>query len=420
MKHSNNQTDVIELEAEEIPLETKIENELVKANVTDAVITELEKIYSGLVLRSIDDKENYLIIKEARKNVRAVEIIVEKVCKHGREDAIKEQKLWLAKEKFHLERTGKVKNPLEAEIKKFDDEVERKELEEKQRKEAAYMQRQSALIKYGATYTPVDGGSFVLNHISYEVALIKDSDEEVWQEIILPKYKAEFEKIEAVRVEEENKRKAEMEAMQKQREEIERQTRELTEARAALQKQTDEANRQQQAADQQKQDELLRQKRERINNRSDQLMSLGMKFSFQYDAHVLEDVNVDNKTELCLFNDAEWNALIEKITPVIEERKKAIEEKIIADAEVKKQKDIEAALEKERQRVAEEKRLQEVKEKQEAEHKAEELAKASDKQKWDMWIDVVKQLLPPTTMRSTIYKSKSQTAQQKLNEIINL
>jgi len=58
-----------------------------------------------------------------------------------------------------------------------------------------------------------------------------------------------------------------------------------------------------------------------INARYEQLFALGMKFNGQYGCYMYEDVNVDNATEICLFNEEEWNALIEKITPVIAKRK---------------------------------------------------------------------------------------------------
>ena len=58
----------------------------------------------------------------------------------------------------------------------------------------------------------------------------------------------------------------------------------------------------------------------KIITRCKQLQELGMTFNFKYNAYVFEDVNVDNPTEICLLNDKEWDALIEKITPVIKER----------------------------------------------------------------------------------------------------
>src|SRR5215831_6530306 len=79
--------------------ESEINNALIKENVTDRVIASLKAQYEGLKLKSIDDKEGYLEIKEARNNVRKIGILAEKVCKKGREEALRTQKLWIAKEK---------------------------------------------------------------------------------------------------------------------------------------------------------------------------------------------------------------------------------------------------------------------------------------------------------------------------------
>lgn len=425
MKRKETNLEVLEVEAEELelPLEKKIEKALIKENITDKVIEELKNRYSGLKLKAIDDKESYLQIKEAKKNVRAIGIITEKLCKHGREDAVKEQRLWLAKEKEILAKIDEVQEPLENEIKKFEDEVERLENEEKERKEKVFQERQSILIKYGAQY---NNGSFELNHISYQIDNIKEADDEIWESIILPKFYAEFEKLEAekVRIEKDReaaalKLKQEQDELNRQREEMEKQRKGLEKAQAEMQRMKEEAEREQRRIEQEKQDKLIKERRERINKRYDQLFSLGMKFNAQYEAYVFEDVNVDNKTEINLLNDEQWTALINKITPVIEEKKKAILEKQTAEAEAQKQKEIEAALQEERDRVAKEKAAAELKAQQEKIRKEEELAQAGDKVKW---ADILRQLneLSIPEMRSRIYRQRIQILKEKISEIKEL
>lgn len=422
MKNETN-LEVLEVEAEEIPLEKKIENALVRENITDTVIAELKERYSGLKLKSLDDKGGYLQIKEARKNVRAVGIITEKLCKHGREDAIKEQKLWLATEKRILDKIAKVQEPLEDEIKKFDDEVERKENEEKERKEKVFQERQATLIKLGAVY---NNGQFVLNHIEYEIGNIREAEKDVWEEIILPKYKDEFEKNEAekVRIEKEReavalKLKQEQDELNRQREEMERQKKELVEAQAAMQKMKDDAEREQRRMEQERQDKLIREQRERIEKRYDHLSKLGMRYNSQYDAYVLEDINVDNKTEITLLNDEEWGNLIATITPIVEEKKRAIELKRLTEIEAKRLADIEAALKAERERVAKEKADAEFKAQQAELFRQEKLEQAKDKEKWELFIEAIKKL-ETFDMRSGQYRKRMQIAKEKLSEIIEL
>ena len=443
MKKNETKLEVLELEAEEIPLEQKIENSLIKANVTNAVIKKLEERYSGMKLKSVDDKENYLQIKEAKKNVRAVGIIIEKTCKAGREDAIKTQKLWLAKEKELLGKIEKVQLPLELEIKKFDDEVARKENEEKERREKVFQERQAVLIKYGAQY---NNGSFELNHISYEIENIKQADEDIWQSIILPKYYAEFEKVEAdkVRIEKEReaaalKLKEEQEELLRQRAEMEKERQELIEQAAEMKRMKDDAER-----------EKRREVEERISKRCNQLSVLGMKYDGRYDAYVFEGINVDNKTEISLLTESEWESLLESVTLVINERKKDIEEvrekqerqRIAGKARFSSLSEIGVINESEvnlgcmsdddwntmwsayksrYDKEQHEKWLADMKLKEELEEqkKAEELAQAGDKVKWADVLRQIKELSIPE-MKSPAYRKKVAILKEKISEIQEL
>src|SRR5215469_10329404 len=181
----------------EVNIYSEINAALEKENVTDKVISQLKEEYGGMKLRSIEDKEGYIDIKNARRNVRSIGILAEKACRKGREEAVRTQKLWIEKEKEVLKRIAEVQDPLDAEIDKYEKEVARKEEAERQRIAEQTILRHGILMRLGANYI---GGSFVLNHISYESTLVKEVDEDIWQNTILPKYKAEFERVEADRV----------------------------------------------------------------------------------------------------------------------------------------------------------------------------------------------------------------------------
>src|SRR5690348_4198152 len=279
MKKENN-SGIIELEAEEMllegSLENVIENTLIKANVTDKVLAALKEKYSGIKLRDVEDKETYLEAKEARKEVRKVGIITEKICKAGREDAVKIQKMWLSKEKEILGKIAEVQDPLDAEIKKFDDEIERKEQEEQKRKEEKWINRQAVLTKYGATY---QDGSFVLKHISYEAELIKSSEEDTWNDTILPKYRKVYEEIESERVAEENKRKLEQERLQKEREAFEEQQRLFKKQQDEFNKQREEQEKRIRLEQEQKESAERQRLQLRANKRYKQLQLLGMQYN---------------------------------------------------------------------------------------------------------------------------------------------
>lgn len=398
-----NNNEVIEVQAEEIsnnPLDKKIEQELVKANVTEMVIAELTKKYGSLRLKSIDDKESYLELKAARKEVRKIGILTEECCENGRASAVKEQRLWLAKQKEVLAKIALVQDPIDADIKRFDDEEARLDAIKKESEKERLIKRQSSLIKLGASYV---GGSYTLDHISYDASNIQEADDEFFEGIILPKYQKQFDINQAEVVTAENKRKEEADKLKKEREDLENQQAEMKRQQEELKKQQDDLARQKQV----EQDRAAQVERERkeamINARGNQLRGLGMTFDFVNDGYTFYDVNVDNKTEVCLLGVEEWNTLVEKITPVIADRKKEAEEAALAKIEKEKQNAIEAAATKERERVAEVERLAELKKQQEAE----DLAKASDKEKLAAYVKAIKDV-PVPAFKSKTYKDKIQ------------
>ncbi len=410
-------------EIEVLPLEKVIEQTLIRENVTDKVIAELKNRYGALKLKSLDDHEGYLDISEARKTVRKVGILAEKICKQGRSDAVRTQKLWLQKEADVLEKIGEVQDPLDAEIKKFEDEKERRELEESKRQEQQFQQRQQSIVRLGANW--IDG-SFVLSEISYEVSIIKEVDDEMWDAVIFPKYQKVFDRVEAERVAEETKRreaeeklKAEQEAFRKQQEEFRQQQEAFAKQKAEMDRMQSEADRLKREAEEQAAAKHRQQRQEKLDNRMKQLYGLGMTFSFQYDAFVFEDVNVDNHTEICLFNDAEWDNLIAIITPVIAERKAAAELKKeeIRLAELEKAK--EQARKDETERIAAIQRQKEADARLAEENRQKALAEAGDKANWEDVVGKLKAIQFPA-FKSGQYRRIAQIAKEKIEEAITL
>lgn len=401
-------------------LETVINSTLVKHNITDAVIAGLKDKYKDVKLKDINDKESYLECVSASKEIRKVEIIIEKVCKVGREDAVREQKLWLAEEKKRLNSTGEFKNPIDADIKKFDDNLAEQEAAEKRKQEEQFMSRQTTLLKMEAVYS---GNSFTLGNVSYEINNIKEADEEIWNDVILAKYKKEFEKVEAVRADEEKKKQEAADELARQQElfaeqklAFERQQKELADQQKLLDEQKKKQDDEIRETQQRKDNEVREAKATQDRNRIQQLQSLGLHFTVQGNAYVYEDVNVDVMTELNLFDEAQWNKLIEEITPIIDERKLAALRKEQARIEKEKQDAIDLAIQQEKDRVAEEKRLDEVKRQQEEQLRLEELAKASDKDKWASFLSLHNAITLPE-FKSAIYKSKLQQYKEKMEEV---
>jgi len=404
MKRNQN-TEVIEVEAEEmlpeVPLEKKIEQELVKANITEKVIAALKETYGGMKLKAIDDKETYLEISAARKIVRKVGIITEDICKKGRESAVKEQRLWLAKQSEILKKIGEVQDPLDAEIKKFEDEVERKEIEEKKRQEEIYINRQATLSKYGATY---NNGSFELKHISYEVELIKQADDEQWNDTILPKYRKVYEEVEAERVAEETKRKEEADRLKAEQDKFaedqrkfREQQEEFTRQQKTLQEQKDEVDRKERERKKQEQKEIDAANEEKLKYRISKLPG------WSYNGVTVSDHGniFGSKEEFLALTTKEFESKAADNELYEETLRKIAEKKRLDDIELEKQK----AAQQEREKIQEEQRQVELKKQQDEQRRLQELELAGDKSKYEDLISYLKKY-PKHAMKSNMYKGK--------------
>lgn len=76
-----------------------IETELVKANLTDQVISKMRSDYMGLVVKDRSDKPGFEAVSTARKEAKKFRVSVEKFLKALRAPATDFQKAVVAKEK---------------------------------------------------------------------------------------------------------------------------------------------------------------------------------------------------------------------------------------------------------------------------------------------------------------------------------
>jgi hypothetical protein len=298
---------------------------------------------------------------------------------------------------------------LDAEIKKFEDEVARKENEEKQRREEAFMARQASLFKYGAEYR---NGNYELAELSYESELIKNAEDEMWEGIILPKFRKVYEQKEAARVAEETKRREEMERQEKERKELEerqaafrKEQEEFERQKRELQEQKDKQEREIREAEQKKQHEEFQKRISIRNSRVSELKNLGCVYDELDGLYLYYGIAVIALSELEALSDSEWNKSLVQINIKISEIKSAKEAEHIAQIEKEKKEIADLAAKKERERIEEEQRQIQLKKQQEAERLQKELDAANDKTKY---ADVVKYLsaCPIYEMKSSLYKSK--------------
>jgi hypothetical protein len=225
---------------EEQSVETKIEYALSKANITDKVIAGLKENYLPLTINGQEDKEGFKKVVEARKDCKGWRVLAKRICKEGREEAVKIQKSWLAKESEVVSEIESVETYLEKLETEYEEERDRLKAEADAKKEQVAAVRYSELMKLGATN---NGVSYVLEDVSYEVMVIKGVDEEIFNEQVLPKYKAIFDRIEAEKAELAKKEAEEKERLEAEKAEFERQQREFKEKQEAFAKQQEEAAR---------------------------------------------------------------------------------------------------------------------------------------------------------------------------------
>lgn len=397
---------------EEIPLEKQIDRTLVKHNVTNAVIAKLKKDFGGLKLNDVNDKENYLIICDAKKSVRKVGIITEKICKEGRSDAIKIQKMWLAKEAEILGKIAEVQDPLDAEIKKFEDEEKRLEQVEQERKDNQYNTRQTELIKMGATLA---NGCLNINDLSIETSNIREVDDEDYNETILPLFKLQYEKNEAARVAEENKKRLEREEFEKQQLKLKEQQEEMKKRQEQLELQKKEFQEKIKEAERIRQEEESKVVMKKFNERFDMLT--GYSFNGSVVKNNLGQA-LGNVEYVVGLSDEVFNEMVSMNNKAIEDRKKQQEE----NRQLELQRAQEEAAQKERERIEEEQRQAKIKAEQEEQARIEDAAKATDKEKWATFVTALNEFyianLPE--FKSKGYKDKRAIAKEKFEEISEL
>ncbi len=215
-----------------------IETSLVKQSEIGDMLIKLPT-YKEMVVNGIDDKLGYKAADEARKEIKKVRVLTSKIAECGRQEAVRIQKAWIAKEKEINSQFEEVEAHLQAETDKVDAEKERIRQEAERVAQERLNARCKELIDCGCAF---DGSNYSINELTISMPIIKDMDNERFSAFMVQvkeQYaiilKAEADRKEAERIEAERiatEKKAEEERLQKEREELERQRREFEEQQA--------------------------------------------------------------------------------------------------------------------------------------------------------------------------------------------
>lgn len=294
-----------ELTPELIPMEDQMTQELVKANITEAIIAELRSTYLPLKIAGIDDKETYLLVKEGRKKCKTLRVEAKKICTNGREEAVAISKKWIAKEKEVTGRIGEVEDYLEEQEKAYEAEVAKEKEARKRKQEEQLILRQQILTGMGVLYAD---GLFAIGEVKFDLAAIKESDDDIWQESILPLYQSEYEKINEEEIAREKLRQEREAELRREQEELKQKQKELSDKEAALKLEADRQAAEAKAA---------REAKEK--SRMDQLIALGLKFDY-VDHFIGYDCFVPILDIMC-HDDEKWAKLIEGVTGQVSRKK---------------------------------------------------------------------------------------------------
>lgn len=410
-------TEVTIIEAEEIPIEKAVEKsfltQLEKLEITKQFLVDKKDECLQLKLNG-QDKEAYTLIRETRLNMKARRVAIEKVCKKGREDATRTQKAWLAQEKEWVMIVEEGETYLEGLEDEFEKEKERIAAEVKRNQEEAFIIRQAELTKMGATY---QDGNFVLNDVSYEAILIKESDNDVW-EIMKKKFYDQFLINEAGRLEVEKKKEEAAAELLRQQQEQERKQKELEEREAAIKKSEEAAAKAEQERVAKEKAEENQRVEKLWRGRLEQLRPIGWNSQEAF-AKYDESVIVATYEQLTTWTDEEFAVVKEKHFLSVAADEKAKEEKRLAEIEEQKKLAAAEAVKKEQERVAEETRKAEDKRVQENAKKAEEALKATDKTKWASFLKSIESIQLPE-MKHPSYKQKVVDAKKYIAKITDL
>jgi hypothetical protein len=415
-----NNDEVLELEAEEIPvakeLQKSINQEIKRFDPFEKRLNEMKEKYSVLTIVDINDRDGYEDVRTAIGELRSVrtgtakdKAIIKKPFLEACA-AIEEKSKWIISE------VEKIETPLQNRKDEIDAEKE-KIKQERLAKEAERLKvRTAALIKMGVVF---DGVGYTLGDVSFDLDVIRESEDDLYERKIFPRYKEVFDKNEEIRLDNERKQQEILAEEQRKKDELIKREEQI--------RAHEEKIRQQQQAEIEKENaekirlhKIEEEKRNaEITERCGQLTLLGLKFDFNDNYYKGFDCAV-HTLDISGYDKQKWAEMIQKMIPHIEKVKKEIQDNELKEQERKAEelrlKTIEEEKQRaERQRLADEeqKRLDEIK-------RQEQIDKSADTEQWAEFLKNLNALKVPTTMKSGHYRAKARAAKEAIEGLNEL
>lgn len=187
-----------------------IESELEKFDVTTETLKAMVEPVKGLTIAGIDDRDDYIKVRESRLMLKNKRVEIEKNGKALRENAVKFQRAVIAREKELIDIIEPEELRLKNEETKYEQLKEQQRIEN-ERKEAERIQsriNQLAKFNYAIDF--------------YEAKIMPDEEFDALLSNAQEEYNAELQRIEAEKAAQERLRQEEAERIRLEREELDR------------------------------------------------------------------------------------------------------------------------------------------------------------------------------------------------------
>lgn len=385
-----------------VSLEDSKKQELKKLNPLEVRLSELKAKHKGKTIKDENDKEGYLACKEAASDFRSF--------RTGAEDDRKEHKEYFLEMGRAIDGGyGKITSEAKLEeenykafVKKWDEQKEKEKTEKKRKQDAALFNRQLQLTKMGAQF---DGANFVLEGAEVNMALVREVDDDTYEEQILPQFKEIFDRNEAIRIAEEDKKKEADRILKEQQDELQRQ-------QEAVKKQQEELERKQNEIKEKEEAAAKKKKNERISY----LYNLGMRMNTQEGAFEFADLMIGEEAVSNL-DDKKWDLTMTTLSADIQKIKEKKRIEAEENLEKEKQKAIQDALDKHKKEQEEAQAAKARQDELDRLRKEEELAVSSDDVKWKSFLSLLPVGVGNLEFKSRKYRTKAAIAVEKLQEI---
>lgn len=145
----------------------------VKFDVSTAVLSEIQK-YTALKIQSLDDREGYKAVHEARMTVKNLRVQIEKRRKELKADALEYGRRVDSEAKKYFDQIEPVESHLQAEEKRVDDEKERIRRAAEEAEKAKFQAKQTRLFDLGCKF---DGSRFSIFDVVISLSDIQEASD---------------------------------------------------------------------------------------------------------------------------------------------------------------------------------------------------------------------------------------------------